>query len=57
MTTNEFFIAVEMMRDCQRRYFATRAEIWLNRSKEYERIVDAEIERQSAPMLPLEDML
>lgn len=55
MTTTEFFIAVQSMRDCQRRFFATRAEIWLIRSKEYERIVDDEIERRRAPMLPLKD--
>lgn len=55
MTTTEFFIAVQSMRDNQRRYFATHADIWLIRSKEYERIVDAEIERRRAPMLPFQD--
>lgn len=54
MTTTEFSIAVQSMRDCQRRYFATHADIWIIRYKEYERIVDQEIERYRAPMLPFE---
>lgn len=52
MTTREFYAAVAAMRDNQRRFFATRADIWLIRSKEYERIVDQEIERLRAPEIP-----
>lgn len=56
MTTREFYATVATMRYNQRRFFATHADIWLIRSKEYERIVDQEIERlRASEMLRLDD--
>lgn len=45
MKAKEFFDLVSKMRDAQKGYFRTRSQSLLNKSKELERAVDAEIKR------------
>lgn len=45
MTAKEFYNLVVKMRKAQRDYFRTRSQRALLDSKEYERVVDAEIKR------------
>lgn len=48
MKPREFYDTVVLMRQAQRRYFATRSQEALNDSKMYEQRIDAEIERVTA---------
>ena len=45
MDAKEFYHTVREMRKAQRDYFRTRAQHFLVRSKELEKVVDDEIER------------
>lgn len=45
MSAKEFFELVKSMRKAQKDYFATRTNSALNKSKQLEREVDAEIKR------------
>lgn len=45
MTAREFYDTVVKMRKAQRDYFRTRSQRSLNESKQFEKLVDAEIER------------
>lgn len=45
MSGKDFFILVKAMREAQKEYFATRTTSALQKSKELERGVDAEIQR------------
>lgn len=60
MDAKEFFKTVKRMREAQKTYFRTRRPVDLQRSKEIERTVDAEIARveqlemeRRMPQLPL----
>lgn len=45
MNAREFYNIVVKMRQAQRDYFRTRSQRSLNESKQFEKLVDAEIER------------
>lgn len=45
MTAREFYDTVVKMRKAQRDYFRTRSQRSLNESKQFEKLVDAEIKR------------
>lgn len=45
MNAKEFFDVVSQMREAQKSYFGTRAKSALDKSKDLEKRVDAEIER------------
>lgn len=45
MNAKEFYDTVVKMRKAQRDYFRTRSQRSLNESKQFEKLVDAEIER------------
>ena len=45
MNAREFYDTVVKMRKAQRDYFSTRSQRSLNESKQFEKLVDAEIKR------------
>lgn len=45
MNARDFYRAVVKMRKAQRDYFRTRSQHSLNESKQFEKLVDAEIKR------------
>lgn len=45
MNPREFFEAVALMRDNQKKYFESRSQLHLRESKRLEKLIDTEIER------------
>ena len=52
MTDNQFRDLVRRMREAQREYFKTRSHFVLQRSKELEKAVDAELKTDDRPEPP-----
>ena len=57
MNAKEFFLTVAQMREAQKKYFKNRFSADLEKAKELEKIIDAEIERVKKLTEPLQTKL